>query len=107
MSSKERNGNQKTTKTTNTMTRVKHELSVKFYPCDHEKLGATEVRSGVKEFYWRSKRCVEFNYSGLYSIALCETKNEATKLIAEFKKSFGLDWKADRFTITSRTFELF
>lgn len=89
------------------MTRVKYELSVKFYPCDHEKFKSSEVRDGLQAFTWGHKRCFEFNYSGLYLISLCETKREATKLIAEFKKSFGLDWKNERFTISPRTFELF
>lgn len=89
------------------MKRVKYELSVNFYHSDHEKFKSSEVREGLKEFSWGHKRCFEFNYSGLYLISLCETKNEATKLIAEFKKSFGLDWTNDRFTISPRTFELF
>ena len=89
------------------MKRVKHEVSVKFYPYDHEMFGARETREDVMVFLWRCKRCTMFNYSGVYSIGLCETKSQAKDLIKNFKKDFGLDWKNDRFTITSRTFELF
>ena len=93
------------------MTRVKYELSVKFYPYDHEMLGAREYLNGSSyiQFYHKGewKRCYSFNFSGIYSVGLCNTKREAKQLIKDFKDICGLDWKNDRFTIRPITFELF
>ena len=89
------------------MKRVKYELSVKFYPYDHEYLGAREYLDGKSYIEFKNVRCYSFNFSGIYSIGLCDTKKQAKSLVNDFKNHFGGGWRNERFTIGPRRFELF